>query len=93
MRDMEAMELEKPGYIETRRIKAYILGVKLKTFGMHSEFAELEKAFQEAFQRTDFDNKSQKKGRMLSHADVLQMLSNELVLSHEHVSEMISEEI
>ena len=32
MSDMQRMETIKPGYIEKRRIKAYILGVKLKNF-------------------------------------------------------------
>lgn len=32
MSDMEQMEKIKPGYTETRRIKSYILWVKLKAF-------------------------------------------------------------
>ncbi|MBP9779433.1 hypothetical protein KBD33_02280 [Candidatus Gracilibacteria bacterium] len=47
MSDMEKMEKREPGYIEKRRIKAYILGVKFKNFGnMEDEYAELENAFQ-----------------------------------------------
>ncbi|NRH20952.1 hypothetical protein HOO68_02830 [Candidatus Gracilibacteria bacterium] len=46
MSDMKSMESIKPGYIERRRIKAYILGVKLKNFGMLSEYTQLEYAFQ-----------------------------------------------
>jgi hypothetical protein len=45
MSDMSAMEITKPGYIEKRRIKAYILGVKLKNFGMFEEYADLQAAF------------------------------------------------
>jgi hypothetical protein len=45
--DMEEMEKRKPGYTEKRRVKAYILWVKLKNFGMMREYAELENAFQE----------------------------------------------
>lgn len=46
MSDMKTMEIIKPGYIEKRRIKAYILGVKLKNFGMSEEYADLQAAFQ-----------------------------------------------
>lgn len=49
MSDMESMEARKPGYIEKRRIKAYILWVKLKNFGLVQEFAELQKAFQDVW--------------------------------------------
>ncbi len=108
MRDMDEMEKKKPGYIETRRIKAYILGVKLKTFGMHSEFAELEKAFQKAFQKKmhmefaefekisqelELEKKSAKKANMLNHAEVSRILSEkDLILTHAMVHEMISED-
>jgi len=46
MSDMQRMETIKPGYIEKRRIKAYILGVKLRNFGMFEDYARLEYAFQ-----------------------------------------------
>lgn len=46
MSDMAEMEKKKPGYIERRRIKAYILGVKLRNFGLKDEYAELQGAFQ-----------------------------------------------
>jgi hypothetical protein len=36
------MEKAKSGYIQTRRIKAYILWVKLKNLGMWDEYNELE---------------------------------------------------
>jgi hypothetical protein len=57
MRDMEEMELRKPGYKEERRIKAYILGVKLQYYGMQAEYIELQNAFHEAVTRmlTDAD--------------------------------------
>lgn len=47
--DMRQMEARKSGYIETRRIKAYILMVKLKNFWMWDQLIEL----QEAFERQD----------------------------------------
>lgn len=46
MSDMHAMEIKKPGYIEKRRIKAYILGVKLRNFEMTDDYEQLEYAFQ-----------------------------------------------
>ena len=46
MADMENMEVIKPGYIEKRRIKAYILGVKLRNFNMMNEYNQLDNAFQ-----------------------------------------------
>lgn len=46
MADMENMEVIKPGYIEKRRIKAYILGVKLRNFNMMDEYTQLDNAFQ-----------------------------------------------
>lgn len=49
MSDMEAMEKIKPGYTEKRRVKAYILWVKLKNFGMTEEYAELLQAFENAW--------------------------------------------
>lgn len=45
MSDMEQMEKIKPGYTETRRIKSYILWVKLKAFWMYDEISLLQKAF------------------------------------------------
>lgn len=63
MRDMEWMEKKKPWYIKTRRIKAYILWVKLKSYGMDSEFSELENAFQKTWYT------------MLTHNTVLQHLN------------------
>lgn len=46
MSDIVDMERRQPGYTEKRRIKAYILGVKLRNFGMEPEYAQLQKVFQ-----------------------------------------------
>ncbi len=45
MGDMEEMEKIKPGYVQTRRIKAYILWVTFKSLGMTSEYARLVQEF------------------------------------------------
>ncbi len=45
MWDMEIMEQKKPWYIQTRRIKAYILSAILRNFGMVDELSDLQFAF------------------------------------------------
>lgn len=70
MWDMKIMEKRKPGYIEKRRIKAYILWVKLKNFGMDSEYSELQWAFSEAW------------FTMLQDSDVLSITQNVHSESH-----------
>lgn len=62
MLDMEEMDKKKPGYIQTRRIKAYILWAKLKAKGMDAEYAEISRRFNNA----GF--------RMLTHADMINIL-------------------
>ena len=47
MKDAWEMERMKPGYIQKRRIKAYLLSVKLRNFGLNEEFSELVRAFQD----------------------------------------------
>lgn len=49
MKDMQQMEDQKPWYIAKRHIKAYILIVKMKSFWMKSEIAQLLSVFQEAW--------------------------------------------
>lgn len=47
IRDIPEMpEGKRSLYAEKRRIKAYILGVKLRNFGMGNAYSELETAFQ-----------------------------------------------
>lgn len=48
MSDMEDMEKKKPWYIERRRIKAYILWVKLRNFWLKDEYSRLQWAFKKA---------------------------------------------
>lgn len=48
MGDMAERERDRPGYTEKRRIKAYILGVKLREYKMKDEYRRLEDAFQKA---------------------------------------------
>jgi len=47
MRDTWEMERLKPGYLQKRRIKAYLLSVKLKNFGMDDYLSYLVQAFQD----------------------------------------------
>ncbi len=48
MGDMAAREQERPWYTQKRRIKAYILGVKLREYKMKDEYKRLEEAFHHA---------------------------------------------
>lgn len=50
MLDMTEMEAKKPWYAETRRIKAYILSVKLKHYAMWHELKTLSDAFETQWQ-------------------------------------------
>lgn len=63
MSDMVEMDKKKPGYIETRRIKAYILSVKLKHFGMLDELHDLEFAFQKYWYSAMTDSEVNRKLR------------------------------
>jgi hypothetical protein len=45
MEDILDREEAKPGTVQKRRIKAYILGCKLKYYGMNHEYSQLAKAF------------------------------------------------
>ncbi len=61
--DLEEMEKQKPWYTQKRRVKAYILWVKFKNYGMVSEYDELEQALQS------------KGTSMLTDTEVIRMLS------------------